>query len=202
MPLCFDCHADMLSYDDRHPKGTKYRSEELKLHRDRWFEKIITARAADYTDAHKTLDQGLLRRILKLLPWSGSIEFISHNNFAGFSFPMDFLRDLDEFDALSSDPNCEFIDPILESMRASLAKHVSDFLILISYNTWPTNIEGRSSVPQDWEFERPKEFFEIVGKIHGTAQQCVDSYKTLIREGRHRLAVAILEENLSPEGHN
>lgn len=39
IPLCLDCHADMFSYDDKHPKGTKYRPEELKLHRDRWYAK-------------------------------------------------------------------------------------------------------------------------------------------------------------------
>jgi len=37
MPLCFDCHADVHAYDDRHPKGTKFRPEELRQHRDRLF---------------------------------------------------------------------------------------------------------------------------------------------------------------------
>src|SRR5262249_53704229 len=32
--LCFNCHADMVSYDKDHPKGTKYSEGELKRHRD------------------------------------------------------------------------------------------------------------------------------------------------------------------------
>jgi len=40
IPLCFDCHADMRSYDYKHPKGTKYTPSELKQHRDRWYEKV------------------------------------------------------------------------------------------------------------------------------------------------------------------
>ncbi|MFC3651930.1 HNH endonuclease [Dyella humi] len=37
IPLCFDCHADVGHYNDRHPKGTKYRPGELRQHRDRSF---------------------------------------------------------------------------------------------------------------------------------------------------------------------
>jgi hypothetical protein len=40
IPVCFDCHADMCSYDFKHPKGTKYTPEELRRHRDRWYEKV------------------------------------------------------------------------------------------------------------------------------------------------------------------
>ncbi|MFA6008501.1 MAG: HNH endonuclease [Desulfobacteraceae bacterium] len=34
IPLCFDCHADMRSYDHKHPKGNKYTDSELLRHRD------------------------------------------------------------------------------------------------------------------------------------------------------------------------
>ena len=37
IPLCFDCHADVISYNTTHPKGRKYRPVELKQHRDQWF---------------------------------------------------------------------------------------------------------------------------------------------------------------------
>jgi len=37
IPLCFDCHADVMSYNAKHPKGRKFRSAELKKHRDQWF---------------------------------------------------------------------------------------------------------------------------------------------------------------------
>lgn len=37
IPLCLDCHADMKSYDHKHPKGTKYTRKELKAHRDAWY---------------------------------------------------------------------------------------------------------------------------------------------------------------------
>jgi hypothetical protein len=45
IPLCFDCHADVLSYNTKHPKGRKFRPVELKKHREQWFVLVQTGRA-------------------------------------------------------------------------------------------------------------------------------------------------------------
>ncbi|HEX2970867.1 MAG TPA: HNH endonuclease [Tepidisphaeraceae bacterium] len=37
IPLCFDCHAMVGSYNPKHPRGRKYRPTELKRLRDAWF---------------------------------------------------------------------------------------------------------------------------------------------------------------------
>lgn len=34
IPLCFDCHQEIGSYNDRHPKGNKFSDSELKARRD------------------------------------------------------------------------------------------------------------------------------------------------------------------------
>jgi hypothetical protein len=34
IPVCFDCHADIGHYNDKHPRGRKYTSAELRAHRD------------------------------------------------------------------------------------------------------------------------------------------------------------------------
>jgi len=36
IPLCFECHAEIHSYNDKHPRGRKFRPEELRQHRDQW----------------------------------------------------------------------------------------------------------------------------------------------------------------------
>jgi hypothetical protein len=36
IPVCFECHAEIHSYNDKHPRGRKFRPEELRLHRDQW----------------------------------------------------------------------------------------------------------------------------------------------------------------------
>lgn len=41
IPLCFDCHADVGSYNSNHPKGKKYSEKELKMHREKLYEKMV-----------------------------------------------------------------------------------------------------------------------------------------------------------------
>lgn len=36
LPVCFECHAEIHCYDNKHPRGRKYRSEELRAHREQW----------------------------------------------------------------------------------------------------------------------------------------------------------------------
>jgi hypothetical protein len=38
IPLCFDCHTEVGSYNDEHPKGNKFRPPELRAHRDRVYQ--------------------------------------------------------------------------------------------------------------------------------------------------------------------
>ena len=35
IPLCFDCHQEIGSYNDKHPRGNKIRPDELRARRDR-----------------------------------------------------------------------------------------------------------------------------------------------------------------------
>ncbi len=37
IPLCFDCHAEVMAYNTRHPLGRRFTSSELQKHRDQWF---------------------------------------------------------------------------------------------------------------------------------------------------------------------
>jgi len=36
IPLCFECHAEVHHYNDKHPKGRKFQPSELKLHKKQW----------------------------------------------------------------------------------------------------------------------------------------------------------------------
>ncbi len=36
--VCFECHAEIHSYNDKHPRGRKFRPEELKEHKKQWLE--------------------------------------------------------------------------------------------------------------------------------------------------------------------
>lgn len=42
IPLCFDCHSVIQHYDKNHPKGTKYKEEEIKARRDQIYDKYTS----------------------------------------------------------------------------------------------------------------------------------------------------------------
>jgi len=37
VPVCFECHAEIHSYNPQHPRGRKFQPGELRAHRDQWF---------------------------------------------------------------------------------------------------------------------------------------------------------------------
>jgi hypothetical protein len=70
IPLCFDCHAEVGSYNIQHPKGRRFTSSELKKHKEQWFaicakppwDSTISVRL---TNAHETvhLDENIFNSL-------------------------------------------------------------------------------------------------------------------------------------------
>lgn len=44
IPLCFDCHQEIGSYNDKHPKGNKFRPNELRARRDQVYQWVAEGR--------------------------------------------------------------------------------------------------------------------------------------------------------------
>lgn len=62
IPLCFDCHAEVETYNDTHPRGRKFRPGELKRHREEWFRLVASGKIdkpapAVFADEDKQLIQ-------------------------------------------------------------------------------------------------------------------------------------------------
>src|SRR6266487_3991474 len=38
VPVCFECHAEIHSYNDKHPRGRKFLPDELWAHKEQWLE--------------------------------------------------------------------------------------------------------------------------------------------------------------------
>ena len=36
IPVCFECHAEIHSYNDQHPRGRKFTPTELRAHKEQW----------------------------------------------------------------------------------------------------------------------------------------------------------------------
>jgi len=103
IPLCFNCHADMRSYDHKHPKGRKYTRDELIQHRDRWYRIVASgqSRSSFAPEATISIDNSN-KRLDSTLEWESNPRF-------GFSFAHPSTWDRD--DPTNADGNC-FHDPL------------------------------------------------------------------------------------------
>lgn len=190
IPLCFDCHAEAGHYNVQHPKGSRFTPTELRGHRDAWYAKMKGYDVPVTTPEHIALDRTTYLRIKRLLPPKGGVAFVRQNNFAGFSFPLSALKDLQEYYYDNADdPSFEFLDPILESLRVELFSSTDRFLDLIGTNTFPTHLSGRNTVPPEWEEENPDRFWKVVNDLHRTAKSFCAAYDELVKQGRRKLAV-------------
>jgi hypothetical protein len=188
IPLCLDCHADMRSYDHKHPKGTKYTPAELRRHRDEWYAKVKASPGVGYTSSSREQDAATYRWIVSLLPYEGVMDYVDYHDF-GNPFKLDRLNPLDEFVQKSQNPSIEFLDADLEGMRVELVERIRIFAQCVGMNTWPMESRDWQAVPREWEDQQPRRFIEVIKKLNDLSRDVVTAYKALIREARRRLGV-------------
>jgi len=70
--VCFECHAEIHSYNDRHPRGRKFSPEELRLHKEQWL--TICERHPEVLVAHSwSADVGPLQALIDELEFNAKI---------------------------------------------------------------------------------------------------------------------------------
>ena len=134
-------------------------------------------------------DKKVYESLIKVLPWDGSLHFIRHNNFAGFSFNLDRLNDLYEFEHECENPSFEFIDTDLEGLRVTLLSHIQEFTLLIVVETFPTNTVERNAVPEEWEYEQQERFERVVNGLHNSAKGACETYDALVKLYKRKLCI-------------
>lgn len=95
IPVCFDCHAEIHSYNDQHPRGRKFRPDELRRHKDEWL-RICREHPEVFSSALREDSVGLLQalidelefqkvhrgetRVLSSVIWPSSITGVATTN--------------------------------------------------------------------------------------------------------------------------
>jgi|GEM_PF-3775301 len=74
--LCFDCHCAAGHYNPRHPRGTKFSPDELKVHRERWHS-IVASGNVDVTTGFDSAE--IYVRHLVCTSESAAKDLISQN---------------------------------------------------------------------------------------------------------------------------
>ena len=187
IPLCFDCHADMRSYDFKHPKGLKYTTNELRIHRDNWYRKMAGASIPNPSIEVIPADIIVYRWIIETLPWDTPMKWLQDTDLGGsiwkgyFGYFKIFLASVD-------DPTKEFFDADLESLRAAFVSRLNEMMDLISPNLF--QVEGPDNIMKlaiHWRYRDEERFAKLMKSIHSSADLVVQAYRELIRGAELRL---------------
>jgi hypothetical protein len=96
IPLCFDCHAEIHSYNDKHARGRKYTPGELRRHRDQWL-KICAESPEAMLAAAWHGDVGPLQALMDELEYNKTVVRCSTETKRGALFEnVQFLRAIHE----------------------------------------------------------------------------------------------------------
>ncbi|TAJ09969.1 MAG: HNH endonuclease [Nitrospirae bacterium] len=72
IPVCFECHAEIHSYNDQHPRGRKFLPDELRQHKEQWL-KICDERPDVLVSVHRAADVGPLQALIDELALNGKV---------------------------------------------------------------------------------------------------------------------------------
>src|SRR4030042_6450691 len=72
IPVCFECHAEIHGYNDKHPRGRKFLPEELRLHKDQWL-KMCVERPDVLVSASRASDVGPLQALIDELEFNAKV---------------------------------------------------------------------------------------------------------------------------------
>jgi hypothetical protein len=179
IPLCLDCHADMKSYDHKHPKGTKYTPKELIAHRDHWYSKAKNPIPLSYGDRQLLVDQSIYEKFMRVLPYDPCILALEETRYTAADDADKFSGLFRNFFVISNEPRSEFIDPEIESMKSDLYFKTNSFYC--ASNSWKR------------KFANPKgdldELNTYAQKLIDDALRIVAIYRIFVRTCRSKLGV-------------
>jgi hypothetical protein len=116
IPVCFECHAEIHSYNDSHPRGRKFLPDELRFHKRQWL-KICEERPETLLNAIRNADVGPLQALPDELQFNEVVASEGDFNRFGCKFhDTQFLRAIHEGSvSLLKDT---IRKPLLEAYRA------------------------------------------------------------------------------------
>lgn len=72
IPVCFECHAEIHLYNNRHARGRKFRPGELRLHKENWLE-ICKTNPLAIVDSPRPADVGPLHSLIDELEFNQTV---------------------------------------------------------------------------------------------------------------------------------
>jgi HNH endonuclease len=195
IPLCLDCHAEVESYNPRHPIGRKFTPAELRKHRDRHYQRMGSGGGGRVTATSVDADRKTLDEVVQALPPDGAIQWVRGLEFIGAFSARSLPRLLAFAQEYCSRPDKEFLDHELEALRRQLIGAIFDLNAAITHFTTPArgalpgNEDVRECPPIPWKDDPWNERVErAYSKLHSGREEVLSSYDGLIRAARRKLA--------------
>lgn len=85
IPVCFECHAEIGLYNPRHPRGRRFSSEELRLHREQWL-RLCRENPELLLHAPTVSEAGTIERLINELEFNLDVAYRSEANKLGCPF--------------------------------------------------------------------------------------------------------------------
>ncbi len=174
LPVCFDCHAEIIQYSCSHPRGRKFRPSELKKLREATFRKysedrLFFAETNSMSEYGKGFHEGMIlaeKRINTELVW----KFISSNG----DFAIEILV------MFNDDNTCAMTDETLYDDEVNTGTSINQSKG--HHNAWYAGLElGLWSVDPEREVlfltQRGKFFRDLVRNTPQLNQRCHDLKK-------------------------
>jgi hypothetical protein len=190
IPLCFDCHADVQHYNAQHPRGRKFTGSELRAHRDAWYAKVAASGGTTASAEHLHMDRTLFTQVRQMFTGDSDLLGLLRDADLGSAFELKPLNCLHAFRSLCREPEAEFMDAELESLRANLFASTNEFLSAVARHTFPcSGLPRRNEIPPEWQITQPARWFETRDKLDGLATDLYQKYDEFVRACRRRLGI-------------
>lgn len=184
IPLCFDCHEEVGSYNSDHPKGNKYTPNELKTRRNNFYNRVANGEfpknQTSNTYSINSLDKKLFEKIQAIF---------NEPNLYYYLVELDLGNDFNNkvFEPLTillferNNPDYEFVDEKINSAMKELFQSIENFVDFKAINTAPTNLSTQALTSwknEDFTYEQHR---ELSMQFNELATEIWNKYKFLNR---------------------
>lgn len=85
IPICFECHAEIHSYNDAHPRGRKFQPDELRHHKEQWL-RICRENPEVLVAAPRHVDVGPIQALIDELEFNAAVSKLTDVHALGCLF--------------------------------------------------------------------------------------------------------------------
>ncbi len=114
IPVCFECHAEIHTYNDKHPRGRKYTPEELRLHKEQWL-RLCREQPELTLPSRRDDDVGPLQALIDELAYNSQVAKLAETKRGAVFMDEQFRR------AVSEGAIALLADPLRDSILAAYA---------------------------------------------------------------------------------